>query len=366
MNESAGEKTEKLVNQFCTSLFIKHWTFPNPKKEDNKEVCDCLVVFHSAVIIVSTKDCSNAPDEKRWRKKAIVKSTRQILGAENYISKGGKVYTRNGEYLAIPKDSEIIRIGVAFGRKEGYSEIPKISSPEEGKIIHWFDDSAFQAVFKHTLTFSNFLQYLGCRERVCQEGNALLKDLNDYGLLAMYLNQNGCYAIDALDNGQKRSDRMWKLFLQSEEYDSFLKNAIASEKFCEIINWIYDQLHKGASKEDADRILSEFAALPMKCRRFFVEEFMSLGSFGDRNLSRFTVPRGDHEEEMGVVLLIEGNPIIEYYSSERNSRRQKLIDCCSRWFLEKNCSKCIGLATNKRVEGMGSSIDACIISRDSI
>lgn len=84
--------SERFLAELCESTFLHLWSFPNLINGKGKELCDVLAVFGTDVIIFSDKDCA-FPDSgdleldwKRWRKKAIDSSVRQILGAERWLS----------------------------------------------------------------------------------------------------------------------------------------------------------------------------------------------------------------------------------------------------------------------------------------
>ena len=43
--------TEKLLADLCEQSFLKLWSYPNPCKDDGKELCDLIVVFEDTVLI---------------------------------------------------------------------------------------------------------------------------------------------------------------------------------------------------------------------------------------------------------------------------------------------------------------------------
>lgn len=46
VNKSDGvTESERLLARLCDQTFLKLWSYPNPYKDDGKELCDLLVIF---------------------------------------------------------------------------------------------------------------------------------------------------------------------------------------------------------------------------------------------------------------------------------------------------------------------------------
>jgi hypothetical protein len=43
--------SERLLADLCEKSFLKLWSYPNPFKDDRKELCDLLAVFENHVFI---------------------------------------------------------------------------------------------------------------------------------------------------------------------------------------------------------------------------------------------------------------------------------------------------------------------------
>lgn len=99
MKVGGNTATESLLHRIGKLAFLSLWSFPNPHRKqtagerhrEGKELCDFLVVFGDHVIIFSDKQCRFRStgdievDWKRWHKRAIQGSIKQILGAERWI-----------------------------------------------------------------------------------------------------------------------------------------------------------------------------------------------------------------------------------------------------------------------------------------
>jgi len=86
--------SEKFLTEITTKSFLNLWCYSNPYiRKANRELCDLLVICDKHVIIFSDKeiifpDKGNAEiNWKRWFKKAIVKSIKQLKGAEELLKK---------------------------------------------------------------------------------------------------------------------------------------------------------------------------------------------------------------------------------------------------------------------------------------
>jgi hypothetical protein len=91
--------SEGRLERLCRETFLSLWSYPGICKDQGagggrpggKEVCDLLVVFERDIIIFSDKTCGFPPTEdlalawSRWYHRAVVRSARQLRGAERWI-----------------------------------------------------------------------------------------------------------------------------------------------------------------------------------------------------------------------------------------------------------------------------------------
>src|SRR5262245_17411385 len=123
---------EMIVNTICTRSFLSFWSFPNPIRKDNlKELTDILVVCDPYVIILSVKEIAISPsgekevDSKRWYKRAITKSYKQLYGAERIISqKISQILTADKKHeILFPSSDKMksFRIGISLGRRQDFA-----------------------------------------------------------------------------------------------------------------------------------------------------------------------------------------------------------------------------------------------------
>jgi len=191
--------SERYLNRVCNDTFLSLWTYPSPTNANGKELCDLLVVFKNNVIIFSDKDCDFQDDGDiemawvRWYKKAIIKSSSQLYGAERELKRNpDKVFLDNKMKilfpLTIPPKDEIrvYRIAVARGAKEacvkfysgGSGSLMMIHCEESIPVkpfticnkdfnkgfVHVFDETTFDIVLRTLDTIADFIDYLDKKE----------------------------------------------------------------------------------------------------------------------------------------------------------------------------------------------------------
>ena len=109
---------------------MKLWSYPNPFKEDGKELCDLLVVFENDVLIffdreshrLKSDNLNLAVEWPRWRREVIDKQIRTAKGAERYVASARPIFLdekcRVSFPLEIPQNAQIHKIVVAHGAME--------------------------------------------------------------------------------------------------------------------------------------------------------------------------------------------------------------------------------------------------------
>ena len=129
--------TERLLNDLAERTFANLWTYPNPFKEDHKELCDLLVVFENRAFIFFDRESRKFDGNdkniqvtwNRWKKEAIDKQIKTAQGATRYIKDGLPIFLDAKATQPFPIDlssiEHIHRIVVAHGAKDAclaYSE----------------------------------------------------------------------------------------------------------------------------------------------------------------------------------------------------------------------------------------------------
>ncbi|MCE8040225.1 SEC-C metal-binding domain-containing protein [Halomonas sp. MCCC 1A11062] len=100
LKNKGGTLRERYLAKLAGASFFELWSYANVYTDEGKaksgkgeELCDLLVVFGNDVILFSDKDIkfnSNIETSvawKRWFKRAVVKSCKQLYGAESWIKR---------------------------------------------------------------------------------------------------------------------------------------------------------------------------------------------------------------------------------------------------------------------------------------
>lgn len=192
--------SEKFVSELCKQSFLKLWTHPNPKGKKGKELCDCLVVCDSHIIIISVKDIEyKATDSKtgweRWEKAAIEESATQIWGAERWLNSVDEFTRHDGRVCKLPPkiNRHYHRISVSLGSK---GLVPIKWGDLGHGFVHVCDEKSVVVIFRVLDTITDFVEFLVASEALVTNGTQLLFDgggIED--LLALYISHNKSFNI---------------------------------------------------------------------------------------------------------------------------------------------------------------------------
>ena len=320
INKSEGvNETERILLEYCRRTFFKIWSFPNPIKDDGKELCDLLVVFENYVIIFFIRErilseliIENAQTNwDRWKRKVIDDQIKTAIGAERYIKSKRNVFLDNKLTQKLPidivEDNLVIhKIIVAHGAKEAceknskdniYGSLAIDYTDEEEELgnfvfqiklkrdqpVHVFDSHNLSLVLNELDTITDFTNYLDEKVRAiiyykflsyCGEEDLLAyyfknydEKSNKYSLL-----QN---KIDYLTIGEG----FWQECIESDVYKKTKEENKKSYFWDYIINEVHENYLKGAYGEmnyySYNHPIYFMAKEPRFYRRFLSEKFKS-------------------------------------------------------------------------------------------
>ena len=258
VDKSAGvTASERYLARLCEHTFLSLWSYPNLHTDEGrrngkgqgKELCDLLVVFGDHVLIFSDKDVAFKDtgnlevDWGRWVKRAVLKSARQIYGAEKWINAfPDRIYLdclcENQLPLKLPAPEKTIihRIVVAQNAASQFRRYVRgrgtliinpgvigdshIHNPFHlGQIdpqrgyVHVFDNIALDIVIRELDTVSDFVTYLSRKEAFITSGR-LVTAAGEEELLAFYLrnldhNDEHDFVIDEPDAVVTLGEGLW-------------------------------------------------------------------------------------------------------------------------------------------------------------
>jgi hypothetical protein len=190
--------TERLLADLCEKSFLKLWSYPNPTKDDKKELCDLLAVFENHLFIFFDRESGALSKENkdplvqwnRWKKEAIDAQTKTAHGAERYIRSGRGIFLDTELVVPFlldfdPQKVVVHKIIIAHGAKEAcenfsidnvYGSLgmfyvngtPDLPFPfmvhmDKENPVHVFDSHNLPIIFSELDTFYDFTSYLDAK-----------------------------------------------------------------------------------------------------------------------------------------------------------------------------------------------------------
>ena len=143
-----------------------------PAGKNGKELCDVLAVCDPNVVIFSVKELAVSAtgdaslDWKRWHRRAIDESVKQIYGAERWLRSAERIVRSDGTpSIGLPdvEKRRIHRVAVAFGSS---GTVP-ISMGDFGKgFVHVLTEESLELVLAELDTVEDLVVVPGCQGSV--------------------------------------------------------------------------------------------------------------------------------------------------------------------------------------------------------
>ena len=366
--------TERLLADLCEKSFLKLWSYPNPIKDDKKELCDLLAVFENHVFIFFDRESRALTKEnkdpliqwKRWKKEAIDAQTKTAHGAERYIRSGRRIFLDTESAVPFPMDFDpqkvvVHKIIIAHGAKEAceifsddnvYGSLgmfyvngtPDLPFPfmvhmDKENPVHVFDSHNLSIIFSELDTFYDFTSYLDAKVEAIKTYD-MLSYCGEEDLLAHYFlnfdekrNKHFIGTSEKDINAVYIGEGEWKDFIELEIYKS--------KKAADKVSYHWDKLLQitcqntldgtigGSSPLRGRSAIHEMAKEPRFHRRELSARMLqSIRNFPEtphrimRNLSFMP----SFYEDKGYVFLqlkVEG---ITDYENEYRPQRQALLE----------------------------------------
>ena len=287
-----GTPTEKLLSQLCENTFLKLWSYPNPYKDDRKELCDLIAVSDEHVFIFfdrESRKLDNASKDisviwKRWKKEVIDKQIKTLKGAERYIRTGKPIFVdgrcKTRLPVVVPANAKIHKFVVAHGVEEAlkkfsgknysgslaisYGEHTESSAErpfcvelEKENPVHILDSCNVEIVLRELDTIYDFTEFVNDKEKTIRTCESLLY-FGEHELLAHYfLNYDegrNRYRINPGNPGSSIivADGLWEDFAKSESYRRRKKANEGSYLWDELIQQVYQDALDGTLLNKVD------------------------------------------------------------------------------------------------------------------
>lgn len=356
-------KSERYAYSVARRSSLTLWSYATPSRgSDGKELCDVLIVFGANIAILSVKNVGLASlswiNLRRWRRRAVDASVKQIYGAERWMRTAGSVARSDGSVgLPLPEPSKMVfhRIAVALGSKGAAS----ISSGDFGKgFVHVFDERAFDVILGELDTPADLFAYLNEKVSMSTMASHVLMEGGEEDLLAIYLTNgrtlprpSGLFIVGV---------GIWDDFAARPEYIHKKEAEQASPMWDGLIETVTrdvmdDNLEFGPTLSDTELALRQMAAEDRYQRRLLgtaFEEFLEKSASSIR--SRLVT------SESGTTYVFLATP----HGTDRNDRVVELSARCfaARGKVPENPTV-VGIATEQYISGKGYSLDLIYLSK---
>lgn len=390
IEKSKGENAgERLVAKLCDNTFLKLWSYPNLYNSKKQELCDLLVVFENKVFIFSVKDIEyNSSIEKniawkRWKKRAIDESIKQVNGAERWIKNyPDKIYldmncTKKFP-LEIPKDNlEIYKIIVALGVEDAckkdspknitgalaiaYCENPVKPEDQPFRIvfdktekIHVLDSYNLGIVLNELDTISDISQYFQAKEKLIDKLSTLAY-CGEEDLLGIYLQKykessNLDISLPKDVGAVFVKEGGWQKVVESFGYKSWKKSLKVSYNWDNLLQLaseyaLNDKLEGSRLVFQGKSALYEMAKEPRNIRKILSRKIKKEENkkYKGKDFSTIVMPSNVKD----VYYIILQHPLNEDNKEKREQVKKELSILCETFLgVKTNAKKIIGIAIN--------------------
>lgn len=347
-----GKTAENILHNLAEKTFLSDWCYRNPKLDNNKELCDLLVVYDNNAIIWQIKNLK-LNKQGKYKQSELEKNIRQLSGAKRRLFDLKKPIElenpRRGIETFDPKTiNKIFLISVLFGQgEEMFSFVEEIRKYR----VHVFDEEFTKIVLNELDTITDFIEYLDKKEALINKNKHFLIIGGEKELLAFYLFNNRSF--DRFDNSDHIiiEEGSWDLLQTKPEY-------IAKKKADEdsyMWDGMISRAHESHNKE-YELVARELARPNRVQRRFLSKAFLSAWMEADRSKINYPYRRILISDDMTYCFLFQDDP-----TPTREKRKEHLGTIC---FIArgkcKNNKKVIGIATERKIKPT-CSYDFCIM-----
>ncbi len=365
----AVNNSEQWVYDVCRKSFLSLWSYVNPRgRKPGTELCDILIVCDPHVLVVSVKkvqlsNSGNASvDWKRWTRKAIDASIRQVWGAVRGLDTIEQVTQKDGTLgLPLPPMDRRVyhRIAVAFG---GKGEVPMVpSSVPDDHHYHVFDEQSFYLLVRHLDTISDFVEYLAAKEALLSRSGLVING-GEENLLALYMHQGREFPLNP-DMLFVEGD-LWDGVSSKPEFLAKLKDDQDSYVWDRLIEFYCKEGFEGANWRGPGLSETEVALRVMARENRFSRRILG-GSFRDflelAKQGQLRARRAQSFSGVGYVFFVYDS------DSTPEERKQELLGRCLASLCGfEECATIIGIDINKPgdVPRDGYTTDLVMLHRD--
>jgi hypothetical protein len=288
MKSSGVTATERMLADFADRSFLRAWSYPNPVKDDRKELCDLLAVFENHVFIffdrenrqLDKADADPMVSWKRWKRDAIDAQIQTARGAERYIRSGRAIFL-DAELkvpfpIAIDPTKMIVHkiivahgaaeackafsddnvsgsLAIAYGDKSDGLNAPFLIELDREDPVHVFDTHTLPIVLEELDTIFDLSTYLDAKVRAIGELQ-LLSYCGEEDLLAHYfVNFDGANNRHRIGTDDPTINAV---FVGEGEWRDFTRQAVyRRKKKADKVSYLWDDVLQRTTQNALDGTL---------------------------------------------------------------------------------------------------------------
>lgn len=375
INRSEGlTVSERRLKRLCDGSFLSLWSYPNLYRKPGHELCDLLVKFDKHILIFSDKSCAFPSsgalekDWKRWYRRAIADSVKQLLGAERSIrSHPERIFldpqcTKRWPFVLDRTDGlRFHRIVIASGAASACKSriggtgslmlcplLPNdsdaypftiVQPADPANFVHVLNEPALEVILRELDTISDFTAYLAAKEDLVRD-RRLLAASSEEDLLAAYLStldSEDRHAFPAMDPGGVLivSDGEWINLKEQPAYFARRKHNEISyfwdsliEEFSKNIAGGMLAIGREHSFEMVERGIRVLAAETRTDRRMLSIAFHDLARRMGSRKSSTRLVLSPRRVDIGYIFCIVGSSSYNDYARYRKARMDRLHAYC--------------------------------------
>jgi len=263
-----GADAERVIHDLANKTFFVDWCYPNPKKPDGKELCDCLIVFDDTAIIWQIKDLK-VDEQGRYKKAEVEKNLRQLAGARRALFDLREPIVlmnprRGAEQFKPEAIKHIHLISVLMG--EGEEPFPFVQE-YKNRQIHVFTREFADIALSELDTVADFRKYLQDKEQIDPTKHLIVAG-GEQNLLAKYLENEHSF---------KWMDQADLFYFDETNWPAFIKNPqVIAKKHADKVSQGWDSLinraHEGSARYEL--VARELARPDRFTRRVLSQYFL--------------------------------------------------------------------------------------------
>lgn len=301
---SGKTESENRLLKLARRSMLSLWSIPGPFTNEGlaasgsgKELCDLVVIFGDDVLLFSDKDCAFPKNKdinvawSRWYRRAIVKSMKQLHGAEGALQRRSVQLFADAACttpvpLPLPTSSRmrVHLIAVAHGARDSAERYWESLGGERGstgslmlntelsgtaheehpfqfgwplgkeRYVHVLDGVTLSLLMQELDTVADFCDYLTRKEALFQKSGCDFVIPGEEELLAEYLHATAVKRTWSFPDFQPNSlvvlrEGMWNRFIESRSYKAHKDASALSFLWDDLIEYQASHVIHGSTQE---------------------------------------------------------------------------------------------------------------------